>query len=294
MTMRLLYCLCLLGGIVSAQDLPLLGLAHVGFRVGDLEKARVFYHDVLGYEEVFDLKAPDGHIALAYFKVNDDQFLEILPGIPPGKTVMMTHVAFYTDDIEKLHQMMEARGVSPTKINQGKDGNRNFGIRPPPGQNLEFLEFVQYMPDGWHLQSKGKALGEGRISTHLEHAGIIATDFTTAKHFYVDQLGFTIAWEYKKDGVRTNLLHLRLPGPSRDYVEIGNPLKPPEGRWIGVEAHIALTVPDVQAANQKVTNHGYSGDLKPPIFGADDRWQLNLFDPNGSRVEFMSPKAKGK
>ena len=294
MDMRLLIYLCILACAASAEDLPLLGLAHVGFRVGDLEQARTFYHGVLGYEEAFDLKAPDGHIALAYFKVNDNQFIEILPGIPAGKTVMMTHIAFYTDDIEKLHKMMEERGLSPVKINQGKDGNRNFGIRPPPGQNLEFLEFVQYMPEGWHLQSKGKSLGEHRISTHLEHAGIIATDFETARHFFVDQLGFTITWDYKKDGVRTNLLHLRMPGPSGDYVEIGNPVKPPAGRWIGVEAHIALTVPDVPAAQKLVVEHGYTGDLKPPLFGADDRWQLNLYDPNGSRVEFMSPKPKGK
>jgi lactoylglutathione lyase len=286
--------LCLAGGVAGAQELPLLGLAHVGFRVSDLDKAREFYQKVLGYEEAFDLKAPDGHIALAYFKVNDNQFIEIFPGIPPGKTVMMTHVAFYTDDIDRLHKMMEDRGVSPGKINSGKDGNRNFGVRPPPGQNLEFLEFVQYMPDGWHRQSQGKALGERRISTHLEHAGIIATDFAAARHFFVDQMGFQIAWDYKKDGERTTLLHLRLPGPSGDYVEIGNPANPPTGRWIGVAAHIALTVPDIQAAHQKVVEHGYTGDLKSPLFGADERWQLNLYDPNGTRVEFMSPKAKGK
>lgn len=291
--MRLLIWLCLLAGTAAAEDLPLLGLAHAGFRVGDLEQARAFYHGVLGYEEAFDLKAPDGHIGLAYFKVNDYQFLEILPGIPAGKTVMMTHVAFYTDDIEKLHKMMEDRGIRVNKINTGKDGNRNFGVRPPPGQNLEFVEFTQYMPEGWHMQSKGKSLGEHRISTHLEHAGIIATDFETARRFFVDQMGFTVAWDYKKDGVRTQLLHLRLPGASGDYVEIGNPLKPPAGRWIGVEAHIALTVPDIPVAYKKVQDLGYTNQFfKAPLFGADERWQLNLYDPYGTRVEFMSPKQK--
>src|SRR5260370_24706198 len=98
----LIVCLALCAGVCGAEDMPLLGLGDAGFRVADLDKARAFYHGVLGYEEAFDLKAPDGHIALAYFKVNDHQFLEILPGIPAGKTVMMTHVAFYTDDIEKL------------------------------------------------------------------------------------------------------------------------------------------------------------------------------------------------
>lgn len=83
--MRFFICLAMLAGPAVCQELNLLGLAHVGLRVSDLDKARAFYHGVLGYEEAFDLKAPDGHIALAYFKVNDNQFIEILHGIPPGK-----------------------------------------------------------------------------------------------------------------------------------------------------------------------------------------------------------------
>lgn len=290
--MRILFCLWLIGVAAFAEELPLLGLAHVGFRVSDLEKARGFYHGVLGYDEAFDLKAPDGHVAIAYFKVNDNQFIEIFPGIPPQQKVLMTHIAMYTGDIEKLHKMMEERGLTPGKINDGKDGNRNFGIRNPPGQSLEFLEFVEYQPQSWHRQSAGKFLSERRISTHLEHAGIVPTDFAAARHFYVDQLGFTVAWDNKYDDGRTKLLHLRLPGPSGDYVEVGNPPKPVAGKYLGVVAHISLGVPDIKVANQQTMDRGYTENLKPPLFGADKRWQLNLYDPDGTRVEFMSPKEK--
>lgn len=291
--MRILVCLCLLSGAVFAEDLPLLGLAHVGFRVSDIEKARAFYHGILGYDEAFDMKDPDGHVTIAHFKINDNQFIEIYPGIPQRKTVMMTHIAVYTDDIEKLHKMMEERGVAPGKINTTKGGDRSFGIRNPPGQNLEFLEFTQYMPNGWHRQSAGKFLSDRRISTHLEHAGIIPTDFEVARHFFVDQLGFIVRWNYKFDDGRTRLLHLGLPGGGGDYVEFGNPPKPPAGKWIGVSAHIALSVPDIQPVYKLVTERGFTHqDFKPPIFGADDRWQLNLYDPDGSRVECMSPKQK--
>jgi catechol 2,3-dioxygenase-like lactoylglutathione lyase family enzyme len=189
--------------------------------------------------------------------------------------------------------MMEDRGATPGKINDAKDGNRNFAIRNPPGQKLEYLEFTQYMPGGWHRQSAGKSLSERRMSMHFEHAGIIPSDFEVAKHFYVDQLGFQVVWDYKKDG-RTTLLHLRLPGPSGDHVELGNPAKPLTGKWIGVAAHMAFTVPDIQVAYQQAIDRGFTGELKPPLFGADERWQLNLYDPDGSRVEFMSPKPKGK
>jgi lactoylglutathione lyase len=290
--LKILCCLVLLCGGAFAEDLPLLGLAHVGFRVTDLEKARAFYHGVLGYDEAFDLNGPKGNVTLAYFKVNDTQFIEIFPGDVPENKVMMTHIAMYTGDLEKLHKMIEERGLNPTKINTGRDGNHNFGIHNLPGQSLGFLEFVQYLPGSKHSEAVGKFLNERRISTHLEHAGIVITDFEAARHFYVDQLGFQVMWDYKKDGKTTSLLHLRMPGPSGDYVEIPNPRGPLTGKWIGVTAHISLTVPDVEAANKEVAARGVTG-LVPPMFGPDNRWQLNLYDPDGTRVEYMSPKKSG-
>jgi len=295
--MRILFSLCLLAGTLSAQDLPLLGLAHVGFRVGDLEKARAFYHGVLGYDEAFDFKAPDGHVAIAYFKVNDNQFIEVFNGIPAGTKVMMSHIAFYTDDIEKLHQMMEARGVTPAKINTAKDGNRSSAIRNPPAMDLDFLEFVQYMPGGWHRQSAGKALSDRRISTKLLHAGIITPDFEASLHFLVDQLGFTVGLQPPKPGARPGPVNVplgghigvRMPGSSGDYVEISNLKKPPEGRWIGVWAHVSLSVPDIQAAYKTAQERGLPEDQKPP----HDRW-LDLYDPEGSRTELTAPKEPGK
>jgi lactoylglutathione lyase len=252
---------------------------------------------VLGYDEAFDLKAPDGHIGVAYFKVNDNQFIEIFPSIPTGTTVMMSHIAFYTDDIEKLHQMMEARGVAVGKVNDAKDGNRSFAIRKPPGQDLEYLEFVQYMPGGWHRQSAGKFLSDRRISTRLLHAGIITPDFEAARRFLVDQLGFTVGLQPPKPGGRTSPVQVplgghiavRLPGPSGDYVEISNLKKPPEGRWIGVWAHVSLAVPDIQAAYKLAQERGLPEDQKPP----HDRW-LDLYDPDGSRTELTAPKESGK
>ena len=294
--MRMLCCLCLLAGTLLAEDLPLLGLAHVGFRVGDLEKARAFYHGVLGYDEAFDFKTPDGHVALTYFKVNDNQFIEIFPGIPPGKTVMMSHIAMYTDDIEKLHKMLAARGVAPGKINDAKDGNRNFAIRNPPGQSLEFVEFVQYMPGGWHRQSAGKFLSDRRIAIKLLHAGIVTTDFKAAWHFYVDQLGFTVGLQPKAKGPTSpdqvrlgSHIAIRMPGPSGDYLEISNSKNPVTGRFLGVVAHISLPVSDIDSAYRVVKERGLPADQKPP----HDRW-LDLYDADGSRTELTAPKAPGK
>jgi lactoylglutathione lyase len=293
--MRILLCVWLTLGAACAEDLPLLGLAHVGFRVSDMETARAFYHGTLGFDEAFDLKWPDGRVGVAYFKVNDNQFIEVFPGIPPGTKVMMSHIAMYTGDIERLHKMVEERGLAPGKINKTpKDGNQSFAIRNPPGQNLEYIEFVQYMPDGWHRQSAGKFLNDRRISTRLLHAGVITTDFAAAWHFYVDGLGFTVGLQPAAGGQRTpdqvpmgSHIPIRMPGPSGDYLEIGKIRKPPEGKWIGVYAHLSLAVPDISAAYKQALEHGPTE--KPP----HDRW-LDLYDPEGSRVELTAPKPSGK
>src|SRR5512135_1103609 len=87
-------CVLLLCGmaIAAAEDLPLLGLAHVGSRVSDLEKSRRFYRDALGYEEAFDTRKVDGGpVAVAFFKVNDTQFIELFPGLKPEQAQPMTH-----------------------------------------------------------------------------------------------------------------------------------------------------------------------------------------------------------
>jgi hypothetical protein len=52
--------------------------------------------------------------------------------------------------------------------------------------------------------------------------------------------------------------------------------------------HLALGVPDIQAGYKTVTTRGYPAE-KPKI-GRDGKWQLNLYDPNGTRAELMEPK----
>jgi len=47
-------------------------------------------------------------------------------------------------------------------------------------------------------------------------------------------------------------------------------------------------------AYQQTLDRGMTEDRKPPWFGLDERWQFNLFDPDGTRVEFMQPRDPAK
>jgi hypothetical protein len=62
----------------------------------------------------------------------------------------------------------------------------------------------------------------------------------------------------------------------------------PSPKELGVMHHFALGVPSVRASDQIVVKRGFKHE-KPQI-GRDGKWQLNLYDPNYTRVELMEPE----
>ena len=276
-------------------ELPILGLANVGIQVSDLEKSRAFYHNVLGFDEAFDTKASDGSVAVAFFKINDNQFLELSPGLTDEQVVPMTHIALRTDNLKKLRQMLEKRGVKVGSIEKRpQDGNLSCTVSELPGINLGFLEFVQYLPHSPEIQSRGKALGTNRISVRFDHAGMIATNFEEARNFFVEKIGCREDFSRKSDNGQFVLMHLILPGKSGDFVEISNKPRPVQRPAAGMAAHFAMTVQDAKAAYQLAQDRGAAKTTKLR-FGMDKRWQFNMFDPDGTRTECMqveSPDGK--
>src|ERR1700739_4446936 len=115
---------------LRAQDLPLMGLSHVGIAVSDIDRSEQFYSGVLGIDMAFTLVWPDTKtLWLQYYKVNENDYIEIYPTLKPGAIKRETHIAFQTDDLVKLHQMLEARGLKPQPLGKiGPDGNWDFNL----------------------------------------------------------------------------------------------------------------------------------------------------------------------
>jgi catechol 2,3-dioxygenase-like lactoylglutathione lyase family enzyme len=134
-------------------------------------------------------------------------------------------------------------------VNRPRDRDRHFVILNPPGQKLAFLEFMQYQPGSVYRENEGKSLGARRISTHLEHAGIVTTDLPAARAFY-EKMGFKETWSRNTDDGKPLLIHYRMPGPSGDYVELS--VRPPDAKLTRAQAgsagHFSLEVPEIQAA----------------------------------------------
>ena len=262
------------------------GVAHVALYVADVNKARAFYKDFLGYSEPFDLKNPDGTLSLTFIKINDRQYIELFPERQPN-TDRFAHVSVETDDIDAMRDYLASRGVKvPDKVPTGRIGNRNFNITDPDGHTLEL---VQYLPTGASLREKGNFIGPNRISDHMAHFGILVGALEPAMKFYRDILGFDETWRGSRNPDRLDWVNMKVPDGD-DYIEFMLYTDLPEPTKRGTQHHICLFVPDMDKAlaslNQRPARESYTRTLEIRT-GINRRRQLNLYDPDGTRVELM-------
>ena len=276
----------------TAHRPRIVGLSHIALYCHDLDKSRAFYKDFLGFAEPYSLKNDDGSIHLTWIKINDRQSIELFPEKEAGSD-RLYHIALETDDAAAMRDYLVSRGVVvPDKVGKGKIGNSNYFIKDADGW---IIEIVQYNPDGWTMQNAGKFIPDTRISSHMPHVGVLVGDLEPAQRFYGDVLGFKEIWRGSKNGAVLNWVHERVPdGP--DFVELMlySDLPAPDQR--GRFHHLCLEVADLDEAKtvleRRAAGVGY-GRLLEIQTGVNRKRQLNLYDPDGTRVELMEPKTVG-
>lgn len=272
----------------------ILGISHMALFVGDLQKARAFYKDFLGFEEPYALKREDGSDRIAFIKINEDQYVELFAE-SPKQDGHLSHIAFFTDSAEGMRAYLASRGVKvPEKVSKGKIGNSNFNITDPDGHTVEI---VQYEPDSWTRREKGKYMPDARISTHIMHVGVTVGALDPAMKFYRDILGFREFWRGSASGKVLSWVNARVPDGD-DYLEFMLYSDPPDAEAMGRMNHICLVTPDVQKAvatlNARPSRKSYSRPIEIRV-GVNGKRQANLYDPDGTRIELMEPTtADGK
>jgi catechol 2,3-dioxygenase-like lactoylglutathione lyase family enzyme len=264
---------------------PIIGVANIGIKTDDLKDAEEFYGTELGLKDAFSLLKPAGGLMLVYFKVNDHQYVEVYPDLKNSKEDRLDHIAFETTDVQKLRDYMAARGVKvPDKPEKSPAGNLSFEVADPDGHTVEF---VQYMPGSLQSKNFGKFLAPTRISKRIIHVGVTVQDHAVADRFYRAILGFKEIWHGGMKDNRTDWVDMRVPDGT-DWLEYMLNIHNPSPRTLGVMHHFALGVPSVAEGYKTVLARGFKAE-KPQI-GRDGKWQLNLYDPDYTRVEMMEPK----
>ena len=249
------------------------GISHVALRVSDAAAARVFYGDVLG------LAARSTTAGRLAYAIGARQSVVLEAGLPPEDDERLLHVAYETPDLAAMTAHLKSRGLAVEKSGCAPSAVQ---VKDPDGHTVELIETA------WPPERPPSGDGPA-LSTRLLHAGVIVGDEQRAHTFYRETLGFTEMWRGGRPEGVTRWVNMRVPDGT-DYLEYMLSTTAPARRERGVLHHLCLRVPDMQAAWEEVGRR--SQRLKrplpgPPQVGVNGRFQLNLFDPDGTRVELM-------
>ncbi len=287
--------------VVGAEAPPrprITGVSHAAFFVSDMVKARAFYEGFLGFQSPFSIPRPKGG-ELVWIKINERQSVELFPGneVAPGAD-RLYHIAFEVEDADAMLAYLRAKGVAGLPPGPaaplGRIGNKNFTIKDPAGNGVEFTE---YTPAGWTVRERGKFLPETRVAHRMSHVGVMVGELDASLKFYRDLLGCTETWRGSSGGRTLNWVNLRVPD-GEDYVEFMLYDKFPSDDRLRTMHHICLEVPDAAKAGAILAARPYPAGSKPPTplkEGVNGKRQINYYDPDGTRVEIMEPHtADGK
>ncbi len=273
------------GSVARAQERPkITGISHMAVYASDPSAAEHFYADELGATKEPDLENPQGTI----YRISEQQFIEVLP-LPAAHSISrMDHVAFATTDVAALHDYLDAhhyRDVDAVKT--GSDGSKWFFTRDPESNRVEFYQAAEHP---FHAAAN-------LVSPRIIHVGYLVKDRTKEDTFYRDLLGFRPYWygamhPEKVDWVSEQVpdghdwLEYMMTGPGSDTPDANKV----DARQLGVLNHFSLGVPNMEKA---VTALYVSDAIRfsprhdGPQMGKDGKWQANLYDPDGTRVELM-------
>jgi len=194
----------------------------------------------------------------------------------------MDHVAFTTDNIIALREYLIAKGVKVPAIQGHADHSLSFAVADPEGHRIEFVE-----------RGKAAALAppDSAVSRRMIHTGFLVYNRDAEDHFYRELLGFRLYWHGGMKPGETDWVAMQVPDGT-DWLEyMLNQPAHPDLQLTGVMNHISLGVADIKKAQAILESHGWKahGDEKAQM-GKDGKWQLNVFDPDLSRIELMEFK----
>jgi catechol 2,3-dioxygenase-like lactoylglutathione lyase family enzyme len=259
------------------------GISHLSVYSTDAAKTEYFYVHDLGGQKRDDPQNPAG--VRYYF--NPIQFIEVLP-LPAGDTSVnrMDHFAFNTVSAEQMRLYFAAHGIAvPAKIEHGSDGSRWFTVLDPEGNKVEFVQ----------PPANPKPVPVNPLSVHIIHVGCIVHSPDVENPFYRTLLGFRPYWHGGHTDTSNDWISQQVPDGTDwiEYMTVAGPETkgiPPtmKQETAGVLNHFSLGVFNIE----KSTNLLYAGDRltskhSPPQIGRDGKWQLNMYDPDGTRAELM-------
>jgi catechol 2,3-dioxygenase-like lactoylglutathione lyase family enzyme len=267
------------------------GISHIAIYTSNPEAADRFYSDVVGAVKQPDPENPKG----VRYALSATQFIEVLPLPPDAGINRLDHTAWKTDDAEALRRYLGHKSWKvPGQVEKGADGGLWFDVKDPEGNKVQFVQ-----PPA---QVKPMVVTTA-IGRHIIHVGYLVHSRTVENILYRDLLGFHPYWFGGMVEGRIDWVSQQSPD-SHDWLEYmltsdSSASGIPAGisqQQLGVLDHVSIGVISVDEAYKTLkTGNRLSGrhDDHPHI-GRDGKGQLNLYDPDGTRIELMNFHATEK
>jgi len=255
---------CACAPSLVAQTGQITGIAHVAYRVSDLDKELAFLLK-LGYQESFALTA-NGKTTEVFVKINDRQFFEVYPQTDPKQALGWMHVCYESNDLNALYATLVAHGLKPRQVGKAGAGNLISSLRDPEGRTTEF---TQYMPGSRHTLDQGLHMDENRISTGLLGFVLPVSELDAEKQFYKN-LGFEV-------NDSTGGFRVTTPADPSLHIEIHT-------ASAGEQPQTLFSVPDAGKAAKDLHGRGIDATRKKKI--------VIVHDPDGNALVLMETGAR--
>lgn len=250
------------------------GIAFAAYYTTDPAAAQTFYSDTLGFARI-----EDG--AIWRYPVNRSQWIQIVTTPPPHPNDRYAAIGFTTRDAAQLERYLRARGVAiESPLNDGR-----FAVRDPEGDRIVFVQA------GAQKDVAAAPPSPNATSQRIIHAGVITRAPAKESAFWQDILGFHPYWRGGHTDTTLDWIALQVPNGS-DWIELMlNPAPSPTLKQAGVMYHFSLGEYTMQdALTMLARNHCEGANCTRTLVGRDGKVQLDLFDPDQTRVEFMEFK----
>jgi catechol 2,3-dioxygenase-like lactoylglutathione lyase family enzyme len=248
------------------------GIAEVQIFASNASISHDFYSRILG-----TAKIPCDwceSIPSSAFSLNTSQIVELRPVPSPAPSDLIAEIVFLTDNIPALRKYLQFHNIAITADDNDKE---RLTLTDPEGHRLAFVQRRKF---------SALRLPDSNSGLQMIHAGFVVHDRAAQDRFYKDILGFHVYWHGGMQESADDWVDMQVPDGTQWIEYMLNVPSHANHHTLGVMDHIAIGVPDVHAAYDRLVANGWKPTEQPKI-GRDGKWQLNLYDPDDTRVEFM-------
>jgi catechol 2,3-dioxygenase-like lactoylglutathione lyase family enzyme len=263
----------------AAERPRIFGIAGVTLYSSEIPDARKFYQE-LAEPNRFCEMCED--IPSRTLTLSNGQTITLDPTPRPDPHSLLKEITFRTDDLHKLEHFFKANQIH---FQEEKDSRELacVTVTDPEGHGLAFVGAREPITP---VTADSSSRQDANSGMRIIHAGFVVHDRAAEDHFYKDILGFHLYWHGGMKNDVTDWVDMQVPDGT-DWIEyMLNIPADASHRLLGVMNHFALGVPDIHAAEQQLLKNGMKLTEQPKI-GRDGKWQLNLYDPDDTRVELM-------